>query len=98
MAQSVIDSTEVVPAPTVQDAESDGVQHHAISTPVTSDNEGHSEVEHEESDKESVVPSEVQSPANNDKDSLAEDMFVAPLSFGAAARAAMEGFDDVDLE
>ena len=66
--------------------------------PLPNDNEGHSEVEHEESDRESVVPSEVESPANIDEDSLAEDVSVAPLSFGAAARAAMEGLDDVDLE
>ena len=80
--------------------EEDRVQHHAIGTPVpASDTEGSSEVEHEESDRESVVANEMESPTYiNDVSLEAEDVSEAPLSFGAAARAAMERFDDVDLE
>ena len=76
--------------------EEDRVQHHAIGTPVlASDTEGSSEIE---PDRESVA-SEMESPTNiNDVSLEAEDVSEALLSFGAAARAAMERFDDVDLE
>ena len=76
--------------------EEDRVQHHAIGTPVpASDTEGSSEIA---PDRESVA-SEMESPTNiNDVSLEAEDVFEAPLSFGAAARAAMERLDDVDLE
>ena len=75
--------------------EDDRVEHHAIGTPVqASDNEGHSEIE---PDRESVAR-EMESPTINDVSLEAEDVSEAPLLFGAAARAAMERFDDVDLE
>ena len=73
--------------------EDDRVEHHAFGTPVpASDNEGHSEIE---PDRESVAR-EMESPTINDVSLEAEDVSEAPLSFGAAARAAME--DNVDLE